>query len=79
MLCVMCGRVVHENFGILHMDQQKWSVAYDEFFAAFRSYSEVGNAAARRCLKYVGAWKGRAVVGCVCSDPYVVVPGASRR
>lgn len=45
--------VVHENFGQLHMAQQKWSVAYDEFFSAFRSYSEAGNVSARKCLKYV--------------------------
>jgi hypothetical protein len=45
--------VVHENFGVLHMAQQKWDVAYDEFFAAFRSYSEAGNSAARTCLKSV--------------------------
>ena len=49
------GRVVHENFGSLHMAQQKWDIAYDEFFAAFRSYSEAGNSSAKKCLKCVWA------------------------
>ena len=44
---------MHENFGVLHMAQQKWAVAYDEFFSAFRSYSEAGNSSARKCLKCV--------------------------
>ena len=57
--------VVHENFGVLHMAQQKWSVAYDEFFSAFRSYSEAGNINARKCLKYVPG-----VVCCsLCATP----------
>ncbi len=47
----VAASVVRENFGILHMSQRQWTAAYNEFFAAFRSYSEAGNAAAKKCLK----------------------------
>jgi COP9 signalosome complex subunit 2 len=38
---------------MLHMAAEKWPQAYDEFYAAFKCYSDSGNVAARRCLKYV--------------------------
>ena len=44
---------VHESFAMLHMAAEKWGEAYDEFYAAFKCYSDSGNVAARRCLKYV--------------------------
>lgn len=44
---------VHESFALLHMGSGDWVRAYDEFYAAFKCYSDSGNYAARRCLKYV--------------------------
>jgi hypothetical protein len=46
---------MRENFGILQLDHGNWTKAYDEFFGAFVSYSEVGSvSAAKRSLRYVG-------------------------
>ena len=45
---------MRENFGILQLDHGNWTKAYDEFFGAFVSYSEVGSvSAAKRSLRYV--------------------------
>lgn len=44
-------RGVHESFAMLHMSSESWSSAYDEFYAAFKCYSDAGNSAARRSLK----------------------------
>jgi len=44
---------IHETGGKISMEEERWSDAYEEFFEAFRSYQEAGNAKARQCLKYV--------------------------
>ena len=45
--------VIREEGGKMRMSEGNWDGAYNEFFEAFKSYQEAGNARARDCLKYV--------------------------
>lgn len=46
-------RIIREEGGKMHMYEYQWTLAYNEFFQAFRNYQETGNARAKDCLKYV--------------------------
>ena len=48
-----CHSVVRQSFGVMRMNERKWEAAYDEFYAAFKSYQEAGSHEARTCLKYL--------------------------
>uniref|UniRef100_A0A7S2V3G5 PCI domain-containing protein n=1 Tax=Fibrocapsa japonica TaxID=94617 RepID=A0A7S2V3G5_9STRA len=37
----------------MHMSDEQWSEAYNEFYEGFRAYQEAGNSRAKDCLKYV--------------------------
>lgn len=41
MCCGAC-RVVRQSFGVMRMNERKWEAAYDEFYAAFKSYQVRG-------------------------------------
>lgn len=45
--------IIREEGGKMRMSESNWELAYNEFFEAFKSYQEAGNARARDCLKYV--------------------------
>jgi len=46
--------VIRESGGKMYMSEKKWEAAYNEFFEAFKSYQETGNAArAKTMLNYV--------------------------
>jgi len=50
---VLAARIVRQSFGRMRMNERKWEAAYDEFYAAFKSYQEAGSQEARKCLKCV--------------------------
>mmetsp|Transcript_1712 Transcript_1712/g.5927 ORF Transcript_1712/g.5927 Transcript_1712/m.5927 type:complete len:443 (-) Transcript_1712:201-1529(-) len=45
--------VIREEGGRMYMRQSAWSLAYNEFYEAFRAHQEAGNPRAKSCLKYV--------------------------
>lgn len=45
--------VIREEGGKMHMMEDNWALAYNEFFEGFRNYQETGNCRAKECLKYV--------------------------
>ena len=45
--------IIREEGGKMFMAGASWDEAYNEFYAAFRSYQEAGNPRAKVCLKYV--------------------------
>ncbi|EGD83373.1 COP9 signalosome complex subunit 2 [Salpingoeca rosetta] len=45
--------IVRECGGKMHLDEQQWSQAYEDFFEAFKSYDESGSDKKISCLKYL--------------------------
>ena len=45
--------VIKECGGKMYMSEKKWDTAYEEFFASFKNYNDMGSADAQTLLKYV--------------------------
>eukprot|EP00049_Salpingoeca_infusionum_P022759 m.8636 g.8636 ORF g.8636 m.8636 type:complete len:450 (+) comp5381_c0_seq1:155-1504(+) len=45
--------IIRECGGKMHLEEEMWEAAYEDFFEAFRSYDESGSSKKIACLKYL--------------------------
>lgn len=45
--------IIRECGGKMHLGEEQWALAYQDFFEAFKSYDESGSPKKLNCLKYL--------------------------